>query len=83
MEVRYPFCDVRLVNYLLAIPVLPWRLHKELLRVALRGQVPETVCRRPKTPLSRDPFRFPKPAAEDAVAETAPFLPGSGPRRRS
>ncbi len=57
LEVRYPFCDVRLVNYLLAIPVLPWCLRKELFRVALRGKVPETVCGRPKTPLNRDPFR--------------------------
>jgi asparagine synthase (glutamine-hydrolysing) len=56
VEVRYPFLDVRLVSYLLALPVLPWCLDKELLRVALRGKVPEVVRRRPKTPLSRDPL---------------------------
>ncbi|MBD3558372.1 asparagine synthetase B, partial [Planktothrix sp. FACHB-1355] len=37
VEVRYPFFDLRLVNYLLAIPPVPWCLHKELMRVAMRG----------------------------------------------
>jgi asparagine synthase (glutamine-hydrolysing) len=57
VEVRFPFFDLRLLNYLLALPVLPWCLDKEVLRVALRGKVPETVRRRPKTPLCRDPLQ--------------------------
>lgn len=55
VEVRYPFFDLRLVNYLLAIPPVPWCLHKELMRVAMRGILPESVRQRPKTPMSRDP----------------------------
>ncbi|MCL1472310.1 asparagine synthase-related protein [Argonema antarcticum] len=56
VEVRYPFFDLRLVNYLLAIPPVPWCLHKELMRVAMRGILPESVRRRPKSPLAGDPI---------------------------
>ncbi|HEY9300792.1 MAG TPA: asparagine synthase C-terminal domain-containing protein, partial [Phormidium sp.] len=55
LEVRYPFFDLRLVNYLLAIPPVPWCLHKELLRVAGEGILPESVRLRPKSPLAGDP----------------------------
>lgn len=55
IEVRYPFFDLRLVNYLLGIPPVPWCLHKELMRVAMRGILPEAVRRRPKTPMLGDP----------------------------
>ena len=56
VEVRYPFFDLRLVNYLLAIPTIPWFLHKELVRVAMGGILPEAVRLRPKTPLVGDPW---------------------------
>jgi asparagine synthase (glutamine-hydrolysing) len=54
-EVRHPFFDVRLLSYVLAIPALPWCDNKELLRCALTGLVPETIRRRPKTPLRENP----------------------------
>ena len=41
LEARYPFLDVRLVSYLLAIPPLPWFVDKLLLREAMRGVLPE------------------------------------------
>lgn len=56
VEVRYPFFDLRLVNYLLAIPPVPWCLHKELMRQAMRGILPEEVRLRPKTPMQGDPL---------------------------
>ncbi|MFB2835275.1 asparagine synthase-related protein [Floridanema evergladense] len=56
VEVRYPFFDLRLVNYLLAIPPVPWCLHKELMRVAMRGILPELVRQRPKTPMLGNPI---------------------------
>jgi len=49
LEVRFPYLDLRLVEYLLAIPTLPWCVNKELLRAAMRGTLPEPVCLRPKT----------------------------------
>jgi asparagine synthase (glutamine-hydrolysing) len=54
-EVRYPFFDLRLVNYLLAIPPVPWCRDKEILRQAMRGVLPEEVRTRRKSPLPVDP----------------------------
>lgn len=55
VEIRFPFLDLRLVNYLLAIPSMPWFFRKYLLRETMRGRLPEAVRRRPKTPLQGDP----------------------------
>jgi asparagine synthase (glutamine-hydrolysing) len=55
VEVRYPFLDLRIVNYLLALPAFPWSYQKRLLRNALVGKIPEQVRLRRKTPLSADP----------------------------
>ncbi|MCS6813163.1 MAG: asparagine synthase-related protein [Cyanobacteria bacterium] len=55
VEVRYPYLDLRLVNYLLAIPPLPWFVHKQLLRRAMVGLLPDPVRLRPKAPLAGDP----------------------------
>jgi asparagine synthase (glutamine-hydrolysing) len=57
LEFRYPFADVRLVRYLLAVPVVPWCTDKTLLRESLRGLVPESVRLRRKTPMAIDPLR--------------------------
>ena len=57
LEHRWPFLDVRLVDYLLAIPPLPWCIDKRLLRLAMRGALPETVLRRKKAALGDDPLR--------------------------
>lgn len=56
VEPRYPFLDVRLVTYLLAIPPLPWSIDKLLLREAMRGVLPERIRLRRKTPLAGDPL---------------------------
>ena len=50
VEVRYPFLDVRLVNFLLAIPSMPWFFRKYLLRETMRGRLPDAIRLRPKTP---------------------------------
>jgi asparagine synthase (glutamine-hydrolysing) len=55
LEARYPFLDLRIVNYLLALPPFPWFFQKTLLREALAGQIPERIRMRPKTPLQGDP----------------------------
>ncbi len=55
VETRYPFLDLRMVNYLLAIPPFPWFFQKTLLREAMAGRLPERVRTRPKTPLQSDP----------------------------
>lgn len=55
IEVRHPFFDVRLIEYLLAIPPVPWCMNKGILRSAMRDLLPEAVRRRPKSHLSADP----------------------------
>jgi len=56
LEVRHPFFDLRLVSFLLALPVLPWCSDKELLREAARGILPDAVRLRRKSPLLADPL---------------------------
>ena len=56
VEIRYPFLDLRMVNYLLALPPFPWFFQKMLLREAMAGRIPERVRVRPKTPLQGDPL---------------------------
>jgi asparagine synthase (glutamine-hydrolysing) len=56
VEVRYPFLDLRVVEYLLAIPPFPWFFQKALLRQAMAGRVLDSVRLRPKTPFTGDPL---------------------------
>ena len=48
-EIRYPFIDLRMLRFLLAVPSLPWCRSKYLLRRAMRGLLPPAVLRRKKT----------------------------------
>jgi len=66
VETRYPFLDLRIVNYLLALPPFPWFFQKMLLREAMAGRIPETVRMRPKTPMQCDIFseQFQRSGAE-------------------
>ena len=56
VEVRYPFLDLRVVEYLLAIPPFPWFFEKAILREAMAGRVLDTIRLRPKAPFAGDPF---------------------------
>jgi len=66
VEVRYPFLDLRIVNYVLALPPFPWAYEKTLLRQAMLGHLPEKVRLRKKTPLAGDPLglKLSRPDAE-------------------
>ena len=55
LEVRHPYVDIRMLQFLLRIPALPWCRRKLLIRRVLRGIVPEPVLHRPKTALTRNP----------------------------
>jgi asparagine synthase (glutamine-hydrolysing) len=57
VEARYPFFDRRLLEYMLAVPAIPWCINKGLLREAMRGILPEAVRLRPKTHLVSDPIQ--------------------------
>jgi asparagine synthase (glutamine-hydrolysing) len=56
LEVCHPFFDLQLVDFLLALPALPWCSDKELLREAARGILPDAVRLRRKSPLLADPL---------------------------
>jgi asparagine synthase (glutamine-hydrolysing) len=55
VEVRHPFFDIRLVEYALAIPGVPWCMNKAILRLATRGLLSDDVRRRPKSYFVGDP----------------------------
>jgi len=56
IEYRWPFLDIRLIQELLAFPPLPWFNDKFILRESMRGQLPETLRKRPKSPLQGHPY---------------------------
>jgi asparagine synthase (glutamine-hydrolysing) len=56
VEVRQPFFDTRVMQFLTSIPPLPWCQEKNLLRAAGRGLLPDEVRFRRKTPLSGNPL---------------------------
>lgn len=55
LEVRHPFLDLRLIEYVLAIPAVPWCVNKHILRCAMKNKLPDAVLNRPKTGLAGDP----------------------------
>jgi asparagine synthase (glutamine-hydrolysing) len=55
LDLRHPFLDLRLLNYLFAIPTVPWCVNKHILREAMKDQLPAAVLQRPKTGLAGDP----------------------------
>jgi len=56
LEVRHPFFDQRLVDFLLAIPPVPYCADKAILRTAMKGLLPDEIRCRPKTPLVANPL---------------------------
>src|SRR5262249_48720748 len=57
LEMRHPVMDLRLVEFLLGIPAVPWWENKEILRRAMPGKLPKEILTRPKPPLAADPIR--------------------------
>jgi len=54
-ETRHPFFDLRLLQYMLAVPAMPWCRSKLLIRRSMQGALPREVIRRKKTPLAASP----------------------------
>lgn len=55
VEYRHPLLDLRVLNYCLSLPPTPWCIKKQILRIAMQGQLPEAVRLRPKTALAGNP----------------------------
>jgi asparagine synthase (glutamine-hydrolysing) len=54
IEVRFPFLDLRMVEFALALPPYPLFQRKKIERDAMKGRLPESVLARDKTLLARD-----------------------------
>jgi asparagine synthase (glutamine-hydrolysing) len=52
---RHPFLDVRLLEFMFAVPPIPWAWKKTLVRDSMVGRLPDEVVAREKTPLSLYP----------------------------
>ncbi|HET8655590.1 MAG TPA: asparagine synthase-related protein [Longimicrobiaceae bacterium] len=52
----HPFLDVRLLEFVSALPPAPWSVRKTILRMAMRDALPEAVRTRPKRLLGADPW---------------------------
>ena len=52
IEVRLPYLDLRLIEFALAVPPIPWMQQKHLLRESVRGLVPDVVRCAPKRGLA-------------------------------
>lgn len=50
-EWRYPYLDLRVLQFMLSVPPVPWGWKKRLIREAMRGRLPPEVLARRKTPL--------------------------------
>lgn len=57
IESRYPYLDLRMVDYMFSIPPFPWLFQKRVAREAVKHLLPEHVRLRPKTPLSSYPLQ--------------------------
>jgi asparagine synthase (glutamine-hydrolysing) len=55
LRVTHPFFDLRVIRFVLGLPPHPWCVEKTLLRVAMRGRLPDAVLVRPKSPLAAYP----------------------------
>jgi len=51
LEWRYPYLDLRVLEFMLSVPPVPWGWQKRLIREAMRDRLPPEVLARPKTPL--------------------------------
>lgn len=78
VEVRHPFFDLRLVNFLLALPALPWCSDKQLLRETMKGVLPDAVRLRRKSPLLTDPLIALLNRPESSWVDSFQTVPGLG-----
>ena len=54
-EIRHPFLDLRLLQYMLALPAMPWCRNKLIIRRAMRTALPGDVLRRKKSAVRVSP----------------------------
>jgi len=50
LEYRHPFCDLRIIEFCMGLPPIPWYMGKQLLRDHMRDVLPVEILARPKYP---------------------------------
>lgn len=53
---RHPYLDLRVLEFLLSVPPVPWARRKLLVRRAMRDRLPRAVLDRRKAPLAQSPL---------------------------
>ena len=86
LDWRHPYLDLRVLQFLLSVPPVPWARRKLVLREAMRGRLPAAVLERRKTPLAANALHHALSGTElpplVAPAALEPWLdPGRLPRR--
>ena len=56
IDVRHPLFDLRVIDYALGLPPIPWKIEKTILRRLAGRSLPASLSGRPKTPLVADPI---------------------------
>ncbi len=56
LETRAPLLDLRVLRFLLRLPPVPWCMDKELTRRSMQDYLPDSILKRPKTPMLEDPL---------------------------
>src|SRR5262249_10347488 len=56
LEWRHPSLDLRVLEFLLSVPPVPWARRKLIMRQAMAGRLPAELLARRKTPLVADPL---------------------------
>ena len=54
-EIRHPFLDLRLLQFMLALPAMPWCRNKLIIRRSMRTALPRDVLRRKKATVAVSP----------------------------
>jgi asparagine synthase (glutamine-hydrolysing) len=56
LEPRAPLLDLRVLEFSLRLPPVPWCMNKELCRRAMKSMLPKEIVQRAKTPLRKEPL---------------------------
>ncbi len=53
---RHPYLDLRVLDFMLSVPPVPWGWEKRLLRQSMRGRLPAAILHRKKAALAKSPI---------------------------
>ena len=68
---RHPYLDLRVLEFMLRTPPIPWGRRKRLIRSAMKPQLPQEILARDKTPLHHD-------LLADQLRLNLPMMPAPG-----